>query len=152
MSPWNFEVMELYRNCFIVSKYWQEWYNILLVLITLCHLVPSSQVWIFASPRMKALHLTQSCLCDQFFNFNSCIFRFRQLPCFDSSPLSYFILLSSDISGLHFAGIFEDDFIEERRQGLEAFINKYAGFCHYITLFYFQSSISIVILQRQTAS
>jgi len=35
----------------------------------------------------------------------------------------YFVALR--VSFIFLLGIFEDDFIEERRQGLEAFVNRY---------------------------
>ena len=34
------------------------------------------------------------------------------------------VVIKSELSHLLLSGIFEDDFIEERRQGLEAFVNR----------------------------
>ena len=34
------------------------------------------------------------------------------------------VVIKSELNQLLLSGIFEDDFIEERRQGLEAFVNR----------------------------
>lgn len=34
------------------------------------------------------------------------------------------VVIKSELNHLLLSGIFEDDFIEERRQGLEAFVNR----------------------------